>query len=174
MTRVGLGYDSHRFVAGRPLVLGGVRVEHTAGLAGHSDADAVLHAVTDALLGALGAGDIGEHFPDSDERWHGAASGVFVRHAMDLARQAGFAVGNCDVTVLCESPKLSPYKAAIRASLAALLEVAEGQVSVKAKTNEGLGWIGRGEGLAVLAVVLLDEGRKKKQSSPQRHREHRG
>jgi 2-C-methyl-D-erythritol 4-phosphate cytidylyltransferase/2-C-methyl-D-erythritol 2,4-cyclodiphosphate synthase len=160
MTRVGLGYDSHCFAPGRPLVLGGVRVEHSAGLAGHSDADAVLHAVTDAVLGAIGAGDIGEHFSDSDPRWQGAASSAFVRHAVDLAREAGFAVGNCDVTILCESPKLSPYKAAMRTSIAALLEIGEGQVSVKAKTNEAMGWIGRAEGLAAMAVVLLDEKKK--------------
>jgi len=157
MTRVGLGYDSHRFVAGWPLVLGGVRVEHTAGLAGHSDADAVLHAVTDAVLGAIGAGDIGEHFSDSDPRWKGAASGAFVRHALELAREAGFIVGNCDVTILCEAPKLSPYKPAIKASIAALLEVDKERVSVKAKTNEAMGWIGRREGLAALAVVMLEE-----------------
>jgi 2-C-methyl-D-erythritol 4-phosphate cytidylyltransferase / 2-C-methyl-D-erythritol 2,4-cyclodiphosphate synthase len=157
MSRVGLGYDSHRFVAGRPLVLGGVRIEHTAGLAGHSDADAVLHAVTDAILGAIGVGDIGEHFPDTDSRWKGAASGVFVRHAVELARAAGMAVGNCDVTILCEAPKLSPHKAAIRGSIATLLGVAEERVSVKAKTNEGMGWVGRGEGLAALAVVAMEE-----------------
>ena len=162
MSRVGLGYDSHRFAAGRPLVLGGVRVAHSAGLAGHSDADAVLHAVTDAILGAIGAGDIGEQFSDADRRWRGADSAVFVRRAMELAREAGFAVGNCDVTVLCESPKLSPYKAAMKARIAELLGVGKGQVSVKAKTNEGMGWIGRGEGLAALAVVLLQKARTKK------------
>jgi 2-C-methyl-D-erythritol 2,4-cyclodiphosphate synthase len=157
MTRVGFGYDSHRFVAGRPLVLGGVRVEHSAGLAGHSDADAVLHAITDAVLGALGAGDIGEHFPDTDPRWRGADSAVFLRQAVDLAGKAGLRVGNCDVTVLCESPRLSPYKAAITARIAELLGVEAGQVSVKAKTNEGMGWVGHGEGLAAFAVVLLKE-----------------
>ena len=162
MSRVGLGYDSHRFVAGRALVLGGVRVPHSAGLAGHSDADAVLHAVTDAVLGAIGAGDIGEQFPDTDPRWGGADSAIFVRHAMELAGKAGLAVGNCDVTVLCESPKLSPYKSAMKARIAELLGVAEGQVSIKAKTNEGMGWIGRNEGLAAIAVVLLQKVRTTK------------
>jgi 2-C-methyl-D-erythritol 4-phosphate cytidylyltransferase/2-C-methyl-D-erythritol 2,4-cyclodiphosphate synthase len=157
MTRVGFGYDSHRFAAGRPLMLGGVRVEHTLGLAGHSDADAALHAVTDAILGALGAGDIGEHFPDADPRWRDADSAVFVRHAMDLARTAGLRVGNCDVTILCEAPRLSPYKAAMKARIAELLGVSPDQVSVKAKTNEGMGWVGRGEGSAVFAVVLLED-----------------
>jgi 2-C-methyl-D-erythritol 4-phosphate cytidylyltransferase / 2-C-methyl-D-erythritol 2,4-cyclodiphosphate synthase len=157
MPRVGFGYDSHRYAVGRPLILAGVRVQHPSGLAGHSDADAVLHAVTDALLGALGAGDIGEHFPDSDPQWRGADSGLFVRRAVAMAIQAGLRVGNCDVTVLCESPKLSPYKPAMRASLAKLLGVGEAQVSVKAKTNEAMGWIGRGEGLAAMAVVMLEE-----------------
>jgi len=157
MTRVGLGYDSHRFAAGRPLVLGGVRIEHSQGLAGHSDADAALHAVTDAILGAIGAGDIGEHFPDSDARWKGADSGAFVLHAMDLARRAGLRVANCDVTVLCESPKLGPHKAAMKAKIAELLGVPADRVGVKAKTNEGMGWIGRGEGLGAMAVVLLEE-----------------
>jgi 2-C-methyl-D-erythritol 2,4-cyclodiphosphate synthase len=172
MPRVGFGYDSHRYAVGRPLILAGVRVQHPSGLAGHSDADAVLHAVTDALLGALGAGDIGEHFPDSDPQWRGADSGLFVRRAVAMAIQAGLRVGNCDVTVLCESPKLSPYKPAMRAAIAALLEVAEDRVGIKAKTNEGMGWIGRGEGLAAMAVVLLEEKRekKKKQPSPQRRR----
>jgi 2-C-methyl-D-erythritol 4-phosphate cytidylyltransferase/2-C-methyl-D-erythritol 2,4-cyclodiphosphate synthase len=139
MPRVGLGYDSHRFAIGRPLMLAGVRVEHPSGLAGHSDADAVLHAVTDALLGALGAGDIGEHFPDTDPQWRGADSAVFVRRAMEMVRQAGLRVGNCDVTALCESPKLTPYKPAMRASLATLLGVTAAQVNVKAKTNEAMG-----------------------------------
>jgi 2-C-methyl-D-erythritol 4-phosphate cytidylyltransferase / 2-C-methyl-D-erythritol 2,4-cyclodiphosphate synthase len=163
MTRVGLGYDSHRFADGRdgsrakdgPLVLGGVRIEHSAGLAGHSDADAVLHAITDAILGAIGAGDIGEQFPDTEARWRGADSAVFVRHAVELARQAGLRVGNCDVTILCESPKLTPHKPAIRSRIAELLGVSPDRVGVKAKTNEGMGWIGNREGLAAMAVVTM-------------------
>lgn len=176
MTRVGFGYDSHRFAAGRPLVLGGVRVEHTVGLAGHSDADAVLHAVTDAVLGAIGAGDIGEHFPDADPRWRDVDSAVFVRHAMDLAHKAGCRVGNCDVTILCEAPRLSPYKASMRARVAELLCVSPDQVSVKAKTNEGMGWVGRGEGSAVFAVVLLEDApktKKKRTASPRRPKRRR-
>lgn len=162
MSRVGLGYDSHRFAPGRPLMLGGVRIEHASGLAGHSDADAVLHAVTDAILGAIGAGDIGEHFPDTDPQWRGADSAIFVRRAMELARQAGLRVANCDVTVLCEAPKLTPHKAAMRQRIAELLGVGPDRVGVKAKTNEGMGWVGQGEGLAALAVVLLQSARKLK------------
>ena len=155
MYRVGFGYDSHRFAAGRPLLLGGVRITSDRGLAGHSDADAVLHAVTDAILGGLGAGDIGELFPDADPRWRGADSSQFVRHAMTLARQHGCAIVNCDVTVITEQPKLSAHKEAMRANIAGLLDVAVEAVSVKAKTNEGIGLIGRGEGLAAMATVLL-------------------
>ena len=166
MTRVGFGYDSHRFAAGRPLVLGGVRVEHPAGLAGHSDADAVLHAVTDAILGAAGAGDIGEHFPDADPRWRNVDSAVFVLHAVALARKAGLRAANCDVTILCEAPRLSSYKAAMRAHLAELLGVGRAQVGVKAKTNEGMGWIGRGEGMAAYAVVLLEGEKKRTKKRP--------
>ena len=157
MARMGLGYDSHRFVAGRPLVLGGVRIEHEFGLAGHSDADAVLHAITDAILGALAAGDIGELFPDSDPRWKDADSGAFVAHARDLATRRGCRVVHCDVTVLTERPRLTRHKSAMRRRIAELLGVAMEAVSVKAKTNEGMGWVGRGEGLAALAAVTLDE-----------------
>ena len=151
-----MGYDSHRFAAGRALMLGGVRIEHDRGLAGHSDADAALHAVTDAILGALGAGDIGEIFPDSDARWKGADSAVFVRHAAELAARAGLHIANCDVTIITEMPKLGAHKPAMRESIAKLLGVTVDRVSVKAKTNEALGWIGRGEGLAAVAVVLVE------------------
>lgn len=157
MFRVGHGYDSHRFVAGRPLVLGGVRIEHELGLAGHSDADAVLHAVTDAILGALGQGDIGELFPDTDPRWAGADSGQFVRRAMELAATNGYRVANCDVTIITQQPRLSPHKAAMRQRVAQLLNVTPEAVAIKAKTNEGMGWIGRGEGLAATAVILLQK-----------------
>lgn len=161
MPRIGLGYDSHRFVAGRPLVLGGVRIEHGQGLAGHSDADAVLHALTDALLGALAAGDIGELFPDTDPRWAGEDSATFVRQAVELARRQGWRVENADVTVLAERPKLSAHKPAMRERIAALLGVGAEAVSVKAKTNEQMGFVGRGEGIAALAVVCLEkEGRR--------------
>ncbi len=138
------------------MVLGGVCIEHDRGLAGHSDADAVLHAVTDAVLGAIGEGDIGEHFPDSDPKWRGAASAQFLRHALGLAAGRGLRVVNCDVTIIAQSPKLGPHKARIRDSIAAILGVAHTDVAVKAKTNEGMGWIGRGEGLAAMAVVLVE------------------
>ncbi len=138
-------------------MLGGVRVEYDKGLAGHSDADAVLHAVTDAVLGALAAGDIGELFPDSDPKWAGADSAAFVRHATELATQAGMQVGNCDVTILAEAPKLGPLKQAMATRIAELLACPPEQVSVKAKTNEQMGFVGRGEGIAAVAVVMLEE-----------------
>lgn len=156
MTRIGIGYDSHRFTDNRPLFLGGVRIEHGRGLAGHSDADAVLHAVVDAILGALGAGDIGEHFPDTDTKWKNANSAVFVTHARELASKAGLSVANCDITVMAELPKLGPYKLAMRQKIAELLGISPDRVCVKAKTNEGMGAIGRGEGLAAIAAVLLE------------------
>jgi len=155
MFRVGLGYDSHRFAAGRALVLGGVRMDFDRGLAGHSDGDAVLHAVTDAVLGALAAGDIGEHFPDTDPRWAGADSSLFLAEAAAMARRAGWRVANCDVTVLAEAPKLGPHKRAMALRIAELLGVEAGRVCVKAKTNEQMGFVGRGEGIAALAAVLL-------------------
>ena len=155
MNKIGFGYDSHRFVAGRPLVLGGVRIDHDQGLAGHSDADAVLHAITDAILGAIAAGDIGQHFPDTDETWAGADSGTFVAHAVKLAAEQGCVVGNCDVTVITEAPKISPHTQAMRQNIAKLLGVGVEAISVKAKTHEGLGALGRGEGLAAMAAVLL-------------------
>ena len=155
MHRVGFGYDSHRFAPDRPLVLCGVRVESELGLSGHSDADVVLHAVTDAILGAIAAGDIGEHFPDTDPRWAGADSSQFVRHAVTLAGEAGCIVANCDVTVLAETPKLSDYKDKMKAILAELLNAPLDAVSIKAKTNEGMGFVGRREGIAAMAVVLV-------------------
>ena len=154
--RVGFGYDSHRFVEGRPLMLGGVRIESDRGLAGHSDADAVLHAVTDAILGTLAMGDIGELFPDTDPAWADADSRCFVAEALRLARERSWRIANCDVTVVTEAPKLSASKAAIRASLAGLLGIDVSRVSLKAKTAEGMGPIGRGEGLEAMAVVLLE------------------
>ena len=157
MFRVGFGYDSHRFTTGRPLVLGGVRVDHEFGLAGHSDADAVLHAVIDALLGAAGLGDIGEHFPDRDEQYRNADSAILTAHAVGLVEAAGYRIANCDVTILTEQPKLGPYKQTMRLKIAELLHVDTTQVNVKAKTNEKMGWIGQAEGLAATAVVLLEE-----------------
>ena len=155
MMKIGFGYDSHRFAPDRPLILGGVRIEHDRGLAGHSDADAVLHAVTDALLGALAAGDIGEHFSDKDPRWARADSAAFVRYAVELACRAGCRVGNCDVTIVAQEPRLAAYKEPMRSRIAELLGVEPASVSVKAKTNEGMGFVGRAEGLAAMAAVLL-------------------
>jgi len=158
MHYVGFGYDSHRFVTGRPLVLGGVTIEHEFGLAGHSDADAVLHAITDAILGAIGADDIGEHFDDADPRWANADSEQFVLAAVALAAQQGLAPVNCDVTILAEQPKHKDHKPAMKARIAAMLGLEIARVAVKAKTNEGMGAIGRGEGLAAMAVVMLADG----------------
>jgi len=153
--RVGFGYDCHRFDPGRSLVLGQVRIEGHPGLAGHSDADVVLHAVTDAILGALAAGDIGEMFPDDDEQWRDVDSGLLVTQVVDLAGERDRRLVNCDVTVLAETPKLQPYKSMMRRNIAALLRIAPDAVSVKAKTNEGMGFIGRGEGIAAFAVVTV-------------------
>jgi 2-C-methyl-D-erythritol 2,4-cyclodiphosphate synthase len=157
MTRVGIGYDSHRFEAGRPLVLGGVRIPHDRGLAGHSDADAVAHALTDAILGAAAAGDIGQHFPDSDPRWKDADSMELLRTAHDLVRRRGFALAQADLTIITEQPRLGPHLTAMAARLAERLGTPPGALSVKAKTNEGMGFIGRGEGIAVIAIATLED-----------------
>jgi 2-C-methyl-D-erythritol 2,4-cyclodiphosphate synthase len=154
--RVGLGYDSHPFAAGRRLVLGGIEIAHERGLAGHSDADVVAHAVTDALLGAAGLGDIGRHFPPTDERWRDADSIELLRHAGQLAAEQNYQVVNVDITVLCEEPSLAPHAEPMCGRLAGALDIAPRLVSVKAKTNEGMGWIGRREGIAALAVVLVN------------------
>ena len=157
MTRVGIGYDSHRFEEGRPLVLGGVRIPHPRGLAGHSDADAVAHALTDAILGAAAAGDIGQHFPDSDPRWKDADSMELLGTAHDLVRTRGYVLAQADLTIIAEQPKLGPHLSAMAAKLAGRLGAVPGSVSIKAKTNEGMGFIGRGEGIAVIAVVTLED-----------------
>ena len=153
--RVGAGYDVHRLVDGEELWLCGVRVAHDQGLAGHSDADVAIHALVDALLGAIGAGDIGQHFPPSDPQWRGASSDRFLTHAAGLVAQAGYAIGNADVTIICEAPKIGPHRQAMRARLAELLGVDIGAVSVKATTTEKLGFTGRGEGIAAQAAVSL-------------------
>ncbi len=156
MTRVGIGYDSHRFVAGRPLILGGVTIPHPRGLAGHSDADAVAHALTDAILGAAGAGNIGQLFPPSDPQWKDADSMELLRTAHELVQGRGYAVAQADCTVITERPTLGPHLGAMAGALAARLDVDAGAINVKAKSNEGMGFIGRGEGLAVIAVVVLE------------------
>ena len=153
--RVGQGFDAHRLAAGRPLRLGGVEIPHERGLLGHSDGDVLLHAIARALLGALGAGDLGQHFPSSDARWRGAESGVFVREAVARASQAGFAVGNLDATVIAEAPRLAPHQEAMRRSVAALLGAPLAAVNIQVTSTDGLGAIGRGEGIAAQAVVLL-------------------
>lgn len=153
--RIGSGVDVHAFGPGDHVMLGGVRVPHSHGVVAHSDGDVVLHALTDALLGAAGLGDIGQHFKDTDPRWKGADSQHFVRATMDMLRSRGLRVGNADVTVLAERPKLAPVREAICRQLEALLEVAPGAVNVKATTTEKLGFLGRSEGIAAQAVVLL-------------------
>ena len=153
--RIGSGFDVHALVAGRRLVLGGVVIPHERGLEGHSDADVLLHAVSDAILGALGLGDIGAHFPDSDARWKDADSRVLLRHVASLATAHGYRVGNLDVTLIAQAPKVAPYVAAMRANVAADLGCDPGRVSVKATTTERLGFTGRGEGIAAMASVLL-------------------
>ena len=153
--RAGIGYDLHRLIEGRPLILGGVTIPFERGLIGHSDADAVCHAVTDAILGAAGAGDIGRHFPDTDPRWQGASSLDLLQRAVEIVREQGIEVGNVDATVIAERPKLAPYVEAMRANLARVLGVTIDRVSIKGKTNEGVGELGRGEAIAVHAVALL-------------------
>ena len=154
-TRVGQGFDVHRFGPGDHVTLCGIAVPHEAGLLGHSDADVGLHALTDAILGALGAGDIGQHFPPSDARWKDAESGVFLRHAGGLVAEAGGSIRHLDVTLICERPKIGPHRAAMIARIAELLGIAAGRVSVKATTTEGLGFTGRGEGIAAQATATL-------------------
>tara|TARA_R110002072_G_scaffold81148_11_gene185925 strand:+ start:4562 stop:5710 length:1149 start_codon:yes stop_codon:yes gene_type:complete len=153
--RTGMGLDVHRLAAGEELWLGGIRIEHDLGLAGHSDADVGLHALVDAILGAIGAGDIGSHFPPSDAQWKGASSDRFLVHAVALAREAGYAIGNVDLTLVCEAPKIGPHREAMRARIAELLGVDKALVSVKATTTERLGFAGRAEGIAAQAVATL-------------------
>jgi 2-C-methyl-D-erythritol 2,4-cyclodiphosphate synthase len=153
--RIGEGWDTHRLVTGRPLVLGGITVPHTHGLLGHSDADALLHAITDALLGAAALGDIGRHFPDTDERFRGADSGALLAEAARRVRAEGYEIGNLDSTVVAQAPKLAPHIPAMVERIAALLDLAVGQVNVKAKTAEKMGPVGQGEAIEARAVALL-------------------
>ena len=154
--RIGQGLDVHPFDEERPLILGGVRLSDRGGLAGHSDADAVLHAVTDALLGSIAAGDIGEYFPSDDPRWEGADSKVFVVEALRAVVDRGYHVANLDVTIVAQRPRLAPHRAAMRESIATILGLEPDRVSVKATTTDGLGFAGRAEGIAALAVILID------------------
>jgi 2-C-methyl-D-erythritol 2,4-cyclodiphosphate synthase len=156
MIRVGIGYDSHRFTEGRPLVLGGVTIPHERGLQGHSDADAVAHALIDAMLGAAAAGDIGQLFPDDDPRWKDADSMELLSSAHGVVRDRGYALTQADLTIITEQPRLRTHLPAMAASLTRRLGTPPGAVSLKAKTNEGMGFIGRGEGIAVIAIATLE------------------
>jgi 2-C-methyl-D-erythritol 2,4-cyclodiphosphate synthase len=155
--RVGSGHDTHRLAEGRPLILGGVSIDHPKGLVGHSDADVVLHAITDALLGAAGLGDIGDLFPDTDPQWKDADSQLFLREALGRLNRLGWRTVNLDVTIFAQEPKLGPVKAAIKTKLADLLGMPPDRVNVKAKTGEKVGHIGRGEAIGCHAVVLIEE-----------------
>ena len=154
--RTGFGYDSHRLVEGRKLIIGGVEIPFDRGLAGHSDADVLCHAITDAVIGALGLGDIGKHFPDSDPKWKDAVSTELLKYILELARMNGYSVAWVDTTIIVEQPKISPFIDAMKESLSAT-GIPPGNINVKAKTNEGMGFIGRGEGIAAYAVCLLDK-----------------
>jgi 2-C-methyl-D-erythritol 2,4-cyclodiphosphate synthase len=158
MTLVGIGFDSHRLIAGRRLLIGGVEIPFELGLDGHSDADVLAHAVIDALLGAAGLGDIGERFPDTDERWRDADSMEMLSSVVENVLTEGLEIVNVDCTVVMEAPKLSPHKQAIREKLAGVLQLEVGRVNVKASTGEGMGFVGRGEGVAALAVAGLRWG----------------
>ncbi len=153
--RIGQGYDCHALVPGRKLIIGGVTIPHTTGLLGHSDADVLLHAITDALFGSVALGDIGRHFPDTDTRFAGADSRVLLREAVKRIHAAGYAVGNLDATIIAQAPKMAPHIAGMVANIAEDMQVDISQVNVKAKTNERLGYLGREEGIAAEAVVLV-------------------
>src|SRR5687767_15286403 len=153
--RIGIGNDIHRLVEGRKLILGGVEIPYDRGLLGHSDGDSLTHAITDALLGAAGLGDIGSHFSDKDPRWAGADSLVFLRHACGLLKELGFEIANIDATILAERPKMAPHVAEMKSGLAEAMGIDQSRINIKAKTNEGLDAIGRGEAIAAQAVALL-------------------
>ena len=164
--RIGIGFDAHRFARGRRLVLGGIENPHDRGLEGHSDADALLHAVCDAILGALALGDIGKHFPDTDPRYRGIASAELLRRVCVLAARRGRRVGNVDATVVAERPRLAPHVDAMRERIAAVVGVAPDRVGVKATTTEKMGFCGRGEGIAAMAVVLLEKAARARKPKP--------
>lgn len=157
MIRIGQGYDVHQLAEGRPFILGGVEIEHDRGLLGHSDADVLLHTITDAALGAIGGGDIGKHFPDTDPEFKDADSRKLLTHIWEYVKEQGYELGNVDCTVIAQKPKLAPYIEQMRASIAELLEADISQVNVKATTSEHLGFTGREEGIAALAVILLNQ-----------------
>ena len=157
--RIGQGYDIHRLVPDRRLLLAGVEIPFDRGLEGHSDGDALLHAVADAILGALGVGDLGRHFPSSDERWRGVASAEILAQVVVMMREAGYAIGNVDATIVAQAPRLAPHHKAMHENLAGLLEVSPTRVNLKLTSSDHLGAIGRGEGIAGMAVVLLEEAR---------------
>ena len=158
--RIGQGYDVHQLVLDRRLVLGGVEIPYERGLEGHSDGDALLHAVADAILGAIGAGDLGRHFPSSDERLRGLASGVILEKVGSMMREAGYEIGNVDATVIAQAPRLAPYQAEMHANLVRLLGTSPDRVNLKITSTDRLGAIGRGEGIAGMAVVLIEKEKK--------------
>lgn len=160
MIRIGHGFDVHRLVADRPLILGGVTIPYEFGLLGHSDADVLLHAVSDAILGALGLGDIGRYFPDTDPAYKGVNSMLLLEHVVGLAQTRGFRIGNLDTTIVAQRPKLAPHVAQMITNLAKVCQVPSGCVNVKATTTEHLGYAGRGEGISAYAVVLMEENGK--------------
>jgi 2-C-methyl-D-erythritol 2,4-cyclodiphosphate synthase len=155
--KVGIGFDAHPFADGRPLKLGGVKIAHPRGLAGHSDGDALLHAVADALLGAAGLGSLGEHFPDGSDAWKGADSAVLLARSAGLVGQAGLRGGNMDALVIAEAPRIAPHASAIRSRLAEILGIDPGRISVRGTSSNGLGFTGRGDGIAAVAVALLEK-----------------
>ena len=157
MIRIGQGYDVHQLAEGRPFILGGIEIEHDRGLLGHSDADVLLHTITDAVLGAIGGGDIGKHFPDTDPEFKDADSRKLLTHIWEYVKEQGYELGNVDCTVIAQKPKLAPYIEQMRESIAGLLEADISQVNVKATTSEHLGFTGREEGIAALAVILLNK-----------------
>lgn len=158
--RVGTGFDVHQLVVGRPLVLGGVEIPYEKGLEGHSDADALLHAITDAIFGALGEGDIGEHFPNTDERWRGCDSLVFLREAVRIAAARGYRVANVDATILAEAPRMLPHVPGMKQRISEALQLPVSCIGLKATTMEKMGFVGRGEGIAAMAVALLEQSDK--------------
>ncbi|WAA12371.1 2-C-methyl-D-erythritol 2,4-cyclodiphosphate synthase [Fervidibacillus halotolerans] len=161
MFRIGQGFDVHRFADGRPLIIGGVNIPFEKGLSGHSDADVLLHALTDAILGAVGLVDIGTHFPDTDPSYKNADSAILLKKVWKLVKEKGFTLGNADCTLICERPKMGPYREQIKDRIASILEVERDQINVKATTTEKLGFTGREEGIAALAVVLLEKQRER-------------